>query len=1054
MQLADLFGSRRRVMTTLAAMMGMAMTVHPLWADQAAWTGAGDAILWTDASNWDTAPVYPNSADTNVHIDGQAAPATVLLDTSVTAADVTIYTDDQLTISGLNSTTYLHANTLTIQSGGLYDLLDGGSSDNAYNYFSAGFVNQGTVRAQSSTAGSTLQLYTLGGLSLNQGSALIEAVEAHVLLGFQEGSFENDGQIIARAAQNIEGFRPAVSLTIGSNPNAYTGVNTANGIIRAETGANLTIQPLNGASFTNHGLIEGLGGRLYFVPYGDSVFTNHGSIRFQDDTDGVIEFSNPDVFTRPRFVNSSTGILEVLNNTLRIGPGGDFINQGSIVVDQSTLTIDMSYLDGNNQPSVFDNSAGSMSVSNSTFIVAGGTVALANTTLSNNNYQLNAGNAVLDLAGQSLSISGSYEFRFMSAGSSTVRNGAIDDAGGQGAIVVAANTWGNFEEMTVDGRIQNETNAVTNFTGNLVAGPSNILVNAVTPGDTYALSFTNAQFNSGSLTVNDAFYLNGSLTTAINTEIILQGSGRPEGALTGLTNHGIITVAGVNPDSFTPNQAFLRVLGGDTLTNYNTIRVQDGAILTIGAGLPDYGITGGVIDNQGSISADGYDYVNNQLAPVAPQLVLYNLGTWTNSNGGSVSVANNATLVMRGGYFDANAGFQINNANLTVEASTQVNMTGTSWAPAADRTFLFRENAYLYSGYLGSASQGTMLVSNYATFDNMGFDGPMQVEPYATIRLTGDTYGSSYAVINNSQPGLDPGIWYYLDFDGLSVVQDTLELRDVAQFRPGMFNVRPNGTLVFDGDFNSDTGYSNNFNNEGTLIVRGTELLISSNTGGGSNSGSLSVEGTAALVLHSDPDQFTSYYNEGTFVVTSQATANVTQGGYFSVTNNGELRVDGSFTSFETLVLQNGGQLSGTGIVIANVDNQGIVSPGSSPGSLTIDGDLTTIGALVFDIAGPSAGDFDHLLVTGDVYAGGVIHLVLQGYDPLEGDTFDLLDFLSFSALDYSFDLSQAVLASHLVWNTSGFARNGSISVQGIPEPTTLAALVLMSLGLGKRRRR
>lgn len=107
---------------------------------------------------------------------------------------------------------------------------------------------------------------------------------------------------------------------------------------------------------------------------------------------------------------------------------------------------------------------------------------------------------------------------------------------------------------------------------------------------------------------------------------------------------------------------------------------------------------------------------------------------------------------------------------------------------------------------------------------------------------------------------------------------------------------------------------------------------------------------------------------------------------------------------FEAQLLEiTGGTLGGTGRVKATVIHQsGIVSPGSSPGVLTIEGDYEMSGGkIVLEIGGPLPGtQHDVLVITGDFdFTGGVIELIFtEGFAPLAGQTFELIDISGESA--------------------------------------------------------
>ena len=105
---------------------------------------------------------------------------------------------------------------------------------------------------------------------------------------------------------------------------------------------------------------------------------------------------------------------------------------------------------------------------------------------------------------------------------------------------------------------------------------------------------------------------------------------------------------------------------------------------------------------------------------------------------------------------------------------------------------------------------------------------------------------------------------------------------------------------------------------------------------------------------------------------------------------SGALLVNGSITSEVTV--WNGGLLGGGGTIFGNVTNQGIVSPGNSPGTLTIGGNYTqtATGTLLIQIASPTY--YDRLVVGGTAALGGTLQVsFLSGYKPKKGDTFQYL---------------------------------------------------------------
>ena len=151
-------------------------------------------------------------------------------------------------------------------------------------------------------------------------------------------------------------------------------------------------------------------------------------------------------------------------------------------------------------------------------------------------------------------------------------------------------------------------------------------------------------------------------------------------------------------------------------------------------------------------------------------------------------------------------------------------------------------------------------------------------------------------------------------------------------------------------------------------------------------------------------------------------------------------------------VVISAGALGGGGVVVGDLTNNGgIVTPGNSPGELTVTGDYTQgpDGTLVIELAGLLQGnDYDLLDVSGAVTLnGGLLDVILlDGFQPSEGDVFDILDASAIGGAGFD-SLSLPGLADGLVWDTSSLMTGGSLSVSAIPEPASIS-LLLAALGM------
>jgi hypothetical protein len=144
------------------------------------------------------------------------------------------------------------------------------------------------------------------------------------------------------------------------------------------------------------------------------------------------------------------------------------------------------------------------------------------------------------------------------------------------------------------------------------------------------------------------------------------------------------------------------------------------------------------------------------------------------------------------------------------------------------------------------------------------------------------------------------------------------------------------------------------------------------------------------------------------------------------------------------------------GSLDGDVLNEGTLSAGNSPGLLLINGNLFNSGELLFEIAGTGASEYDQILLNGEFLAGGNFSVaLLDGFNPSEGDSFQLMQFGSFSFDNMQFDFSRATLAQGLQWDTSRLWSDGSLFVSAVPEPGAVAILCLATgVSVLVRRRR
>jgi hypothetical protein len=212
-----------------------------------------------------------------------------------------------------------------------------------------------------------------------------------------------------------------------------------------------------------------------------------------------------------------------------------------------------------------------------------------------------------------------------------------------------------------------------------------------------------------------------------------------------------------------------------------------------------------------------------------------------------------------------------------------------------------------------------------------------------------------------------------------------------------------------------DTGAGSLFTNQGSFVKQGaaiTEVRSSF-----VNSGAISVQQGTMLIT-------SAFDNGGTLSVAAGAVLQSTNAIF---TNSGRLRGNGTVRT-----LLNGHLL----------DN-GVIAPGTSTGTLTVDGDLIfgPAGRLEIEIAG--AADFDKLVVTDSASFAGTLEVLGLGYVPAIGDSFKIVTFNQRLAGSSFAGLSWSGFGSDIVFTATYNLTDVTLNVVAVPEPPRWALLPL-----------
>lgn len=279
---------------------------------------------------------------------------------------------------------------------------------------------------------------------------------------------------------------------------------------------------------------------------------------------------------------------------------------------------------------------------------------------------------------------------------------------------------------------------------------------------------------------------------------------------------------------------------------------------------------------------------------------------------------------------------------------------------------------------VGQGAQGIVVISNTTGPDtsHLVIDGETQIGVGGTGILQAESFSD---VTSNGafQIGLGAGVpsgSVSLDHSSRLDVNGTLSVGVGGQ---GLLTVGASGfdcrvecdTLLVGGAVTAATG---------TIILRhDAKLDISGNAQVGLDAG-------RGEILLADRD--TRLNINGTLTIGSPNGGSA--GGAVILS---DARIEGT----GSIVVNPNGCLQGTGVVsLPKVRNSACISPGFSPGRITIDGDYVQEdgGRLIIEVGGLEPGRFDVLEVTGSATLGGILDLrFIDGFVPRPGDSVEFL---------------------------------------------------------------
>lgn len=479
-----------------------------------------------------------------------------------------------------------------------------------------------------------------------------------------------------------------------------------------------------------------------------------------------------------------------------------------------------------------------------------------------------------------------------------------------------------------------------------------------------------------------------------------------------------------------PGSITVMTLNLDVPANAVTL---DGNI-TIPAG-GTFNWTSGDINGSFHISAGATLNISGAGAKAMEFVTLDNDGTvvWT---GGLIGGSNDAVFNNAGTFqanFDGTLGYSPNGGSNTAT----FNNTGTFIKTAGTGSVHFQDAWGLHNSALVNVQSGVVELNTGANsvhqlLPGSHFTGPGMVRIWEPRAASGGASGAavelSTAVTLDSGSTLELGEASELTGSGSFTGPGTLvwsggiisgnyaaDSVTVASGTHFIITGAGKKSLDYDGTLNnqgsatwSGTGAievsGSTINNSGTFLAQSDALLTYNQSGTFNNSGTFTKEGSNGSTTIQDTfnNTGTVNVNSGTLLFDHAQYAPYVQTAGGTVLHGGTLTaLEASSDNARQSISFEGGTLSGSGTVNADVTNGGTISPGGdgAAGTLTINGDFTQTasGKLNLELGGTNAGaDFDQLRVTGASTLDGTLAVALLGtFAPGKDQSFRIMGFAS-----------------------------------------------------------
>ena len=259
-------------------------------------------------------------------------------------------------------------------------------------------------------------------------------------------------------------------------------------------------------------------------------------------------------------------------------------------------------------------------------------------------------------------------------------------------------------------------------------------------------------------------------------------------------------------------------------------------------------------------------------------------------------------------------------------------------------------------------------------------------------------------------------------------------------------------------------------NGSGTLTLNGNNLNVTSGgaySGTTTTTGSLTKTGTGTLDLSGNNTFTQGIVVDAGKVTVAQGSTQTTSTTSDTVVNNGStLENNGVITN--SVRINSGGTLMGSGTFTGNLTGNGTTSPGNSPGILTVAGNYVENGTLKIEVwgtagAGNATTGHDQVAVGGTTVlnsATSALNLVKTGgvFEPIKGDKFTIIQGAP-GSISGSFSTLTSEFTNDMILNRStgqligtGLASGNDNLLDALPGASSNLQSMVQGLKIGKHQ--